>query len=40
MVRLVLREGRRITQVDMDEPSARELGRILSESATPKSEPG
>lgn len=29
MVRLILREGRRITQVDLDEPSARQLGNAL-----------
>lgn len=30
MVRLVLREGKRITQVDMDEASARKLADVLS----------
>ena len=29
MVRLILREGRRITQVDMDEDAARDLGAAL-----------
>lgn len=29
MVRLVLREGRRITQVDLDEHSAKSLGDAL-----------
>ena len=31
MVRLILREGRRITQVDMDEAAARDLGAALFE---------
>ena len=34
MLRLVLREGTRITQVDLDEESARELGHLLSQNAT------
>lgn len=33
MVRLVLREGTRITQVDLDEASALALGRLLVENA-------
>jgi len=33
MVRLVLLEGRRITQVDLDSESARRLGALLSEAA-------
>lgn len=33
MVRLVLREGTRITQVDMDEASARQLAEVLGKAA-------
>jgi uncharacterized protein DUF6967 len=33
MIRLILREGRRITQVDMDEASAAKLGQALAEAA-------
>ena len=33
MVRLVLREGKRITQVDMDEISARALAAALQDAA-------
>ena len=29
MVRLILREGRRITQIDMDQDSANQLGQAL-----------
>lgn len=35
MVRLVLREGRRITQVDIDEATAAELGAALIAAAHP-----
>lgn len=39
MVRLVLREGRRITQIDLDEQSARDLGEALIAAAqSPASE--
>jgi len=33
MIRLVLREGRRITQVDLDADSARRLGALLADAA-------
>lgn len=33
MIRLVLREGTRITQVDMDEASARQLAEVLATAA-------
>ena len=33
MVRLVLREGRRITQVDLDATSAHRLGTLLADAA-------
>jgi len=33
MVRLVLREGHRITQVDLDAESARALGTLLTDAA-------
>ena len=33
MVRLVLREGRRITQIDMDEAAARALAGALNDAA-------
>lgn len=33
MVRLILREGKRITQVDMDEASARQLAGALAAAA-------
>ena len=33
MVRLVLREGRRITQIDLDAASARRLGTALTDAA-------
>jgi len=33
MVRLVLREGRRITQVDLDAESAGRLGAMLADAA-------
>ena len=33
MVRLVLREGRRITQVDFDAVSAKALGEVMCRSA-------
>lgn len=33
MLRLVLREGHRITQVDLDEDSARALGQLLTDNA-------
>ncbi len=33
MVRLVLREGKRITQIDLDEDSARRLGDTLRAAA-------
>jgi Family of unknown function (DUF6967) len=36
MLRLILREGTRITQVDIDEATARTLGRLLIENATAK----
>lgn len=35
MVRLVLKEGTRITQVDMDDSSAQALGRALVAAAGP-----
>ncbi len=38
MVRLILREGRRITQVDLDDPSARQLGFALVSAADAQSE--
>lgn len=37
-VRLILREGRRITQVDMDEASARNLGAALVAASEPNPE--
>lgn len=33
MIRLVLREGKRITQVDLDEESARKLSDVLATTA-------
>ena len=33
MIRLILREGKRITQVDMDEVSAMRLGQALTGAA-------
>ena len=33
MVRLVLQEGRRITQIDLDEASAKALGDVLCRAA-------
>ena len=40
LVRLVLREGKRITQVDLDEASAQELAEILAAAAqTPADTP-
>ncbi len=33
MIRLILREGRRITQVDLDEASAAKLGQALAGAA-------
>lgn len=33
MLRLVLREGRRITQVELDEDAARALGQVLLDNA-------
>ena len=33
MVRLVLREGHRITQVDLDAEAARRLGTLLADAA-------
>ncbi len=34
MVRLVLREGTRITQIDLDDNSAAQLGKALTNAAT------
>lgn len=39
LVRLVLREGRRITQVDLDEASARDLGTALADAAGTEAAP-
>ncbi|HSF92869.1 MAG TPA: hypothetical protein VLA51_11790 [Paracoccaceae bacterium] len=36
MLRLVLREGRRITQIDLDADSAKALGAALLENAPPQ----
>ena len=36
MIRLVLREGTRITQVDMDESAARQLAGVLAAAAEPR----
>lgn len=38
MVRLVLREGKRITQVDMDEAAAAQLAEALQTAAQPSGE--
>ena len=38
MLRLILKEGHRITQVDLDGPTAAQMGAILSDNA-PVTEP-